>query len=146
MSKKPTPKPIGRPIAIDRQAVSASPDAPAFIARPESSPVYYGFEILPDVSVDGFTFGKITDFEAASTDVGDAFVIAPDNSRAGLVWEVYDTPYFREACAFEESRWGVWAVSFQHPMTSRENVRRNLQMIVPELRVKWENWKKQFQK
>ena len=82
--------PKGRPLAIDATALSASANEPAFIARPDGAPVYYGFIVLDDVSVDGFTLGKITDFEADPCDEGDAFVIAPDGSRAGLVWEVSD--------------------------------------------------------
>jgi hypothetical protein len=46
--------------------------------------VYYGFVVLDDVDVDGFTLGKITDWEAEPCETGDAFVIAPDGSRAGF--------------------------------------------------------------
>jgi len=42
------------------------------------------------VAVDGVTLGKITDWEAESCETKDAFVIAPDGSRAGLVWEISD--------------------------------------------------------
>jgi hypothetical protein len=35
--------PKGRPLAIDATARSASPTEPAFIARPDGAPVYYGF-------------------------------------------------------------------------------------------------------
>jgi hypothetical protein len=99
--------PKGRPLAIDATAQSASPTEPGFIARPEGAPVYYGFVVLDDVTVDGFTLGKITDFEAEPCDEGDAFVIAPDGGRAGLVWEVYDPPYFREIMPVETGRWGL---------------------------------------
>src|ERR1022692_614093 len=85
----------GRPLAIDHNAESASPTEPAFVARPEGAPVYHGFVVLDDVTVDGFTLGKITDWEAEPCETGDAFVIAPDGSRAGFVWEVCDQPYFR---------------------------------------------------
>lgn len=77
--------------------------------------------------VQGFTFGKITDFEAETCDEGDAFVIALDNSRAGLVWKVRKMPYFREICPPSADRWGVWGVSFPNAMTSRNNVRKNLE-------------------
>jgi hypothetical protein len=50
----------GRPLAIDGKAESASPTEPAFIARPEGAPVYHGFVVLDEISVDGFTLGKIT--------------------------------------------------------------------------------------
>jgi hypothetical protein len=50
--------------------------------------VYHGFPVLPDVEVDGFRLGMISDWEAQPATEGDAFLIAPDGSRAGLVWEV----------------------------------------------------------
>ena len=66
MSNDETPK--GRPLALDRNATSASPTEPAFGPRPKGAPVYYGFTVLEDVSADGFTFGAITDFEAEPMD------------------------------------------------------------------------------
>jgi hypothetical protein len=136
--------PKGRPIAIDATAKSASPTKPAFIAPPEGAPVYYGFVVVGDVNVEGFTLGKITDWEAEHCDEGDAFVIAPDGSRAGLVWEVCDPPYFQEVRRIEIVRWGVWGVGFRLPMNSRENARRNLESILPELKLRWAEWKSRF--
>ena len=104
--KKPSNPPVGRPLAVDPLAQSASQTEPAFIARPQGAPVYHGFPILNDVVVDGFTFGKITDFESEPYNEGDAFVIAPNNSRAGLVWEVSEDSYFQEVCAADSARWG----------------------------------------
>lgn len=131
----------GRPLATDPSAASASPSEPAFISPHPGAPAYYGFPILNDVAVDGFAFGKITDFELESCNEGDAFVVAPDNSRGGLVWEVSTKPRFREVCPPDPKRWGVWDVSFPHEMTSRENVRRNLKAVLPELRKRWEEWR-----
>ncbi len=133
--------PKARPLAVDAAARSDSENDPAFVARPAGAPVYYGFQILSDVEVDGFTFGKITDFEAEPSEVGDAFVIARDNSRAGLVWEVSNDRYFKEVCPLEPERWGVWAVCFPHPMTSRGNVRRNLESVLRGLKKKWDEWR-----
>jgi len=134
--------PIGLPLALDPKARTASPTEPAFIAPPVGSPAYYGFAVLDEVSVDGFVFGKITDFEAEPSNYGDAFVVAPDDSRAGLVWEISDSPYLTEVCPIDDTRWGVWAVSFQLPMTCRKNARSNLESIVPLLKQKWEEWRK----
>ena len=142
MSEKEKPLTQGRPLAFDPAAESASATEPAFIAPPPGAPVYHGFVVLQDVVVNGFTLGKITDFEAAPCAVGDAFVIAPDNSRAGLVWEVSDAAYFEQVCPIEQNRWGVWAVVFPFPITDRENARRNLQSILPMLKLKWEEWRR----
>lgn len=134
-------EPKGKPVAIDTKAVSASPTEPAFVARPKGAPVYHGFLVLEDVAVEGFTFGAITDFEAEPCSAGDAFVVAPDGSRAGLVWEVSPKEYVEEVQPFERDRWGVWAVSFPSPMASRANARTNLAAILPELKPRWERWK-----
>jgi hypothetical protein len=101
----------GRLLAIDPNALRASPTEPAFVAKPQGARAYHGFQILSDVVVEGFTLGKITDFEAESVETGDAFVVAPDNSRAGLVWEISGETYFEEVMGAVPHRWGVWAVS-----------------------------------
>ncbi len=138
-----TTRPKSRPIALDPDAVSSNPSEPAFIAPPPGAPVYYGFPILADVSVDGFTLGKITDFEAEPADSGDGFVIAPDDSRCGLIWEVSTQDCFQLVGALEPDRWGVWTVSFPYPMNSRENARQNLAHILPLLKQEWARWREQ---
>jgi hypothetical protein len=135
---------LGRRIAFDPSAESASPTEPAFIARPKGAPVYHGFQILSDVVVQGFTLGKITDFESEMCGEGDSFVIAPDNSRCGLVWEVSDRSYFEEVCPPEPGRWGVWGVSFPHTMTTREDARKNLESVLPQLQQRWEEWRRKY--
>jgi len=117
-------------MALDPLAKSASRTEPAFVAKPESAPIYHGFQILSDVVVERFTFGKISDFDAEPCTEGDAFVVAPDNSSAGLVWEVSGDSYFQEVCPADSNRWSVWGASFPHPMTNHENVRRNLEHIL----------------
>lgn len=77
----------GLPLRLDPGATSASDDLPAFLARPDDAPVYHGFPIIESSLSDGFRLGMITDFVSQPTDYGDAFVVAPDNTRAGLVWE-----------------------------------------------------------
>ena len=131
----------GHPLALDPFADSSSQSEPAFVAKPTDAPVYHGFEILNDVVAEGFTLGKITDFEAEPCEEGDAFVVAPDNSRAGLIWGISEKAYFREVLPPDAKRWGVWDVSLPNAMTSRENARKNLESIVPELRRRWEEWR-----
>jgi hypothetical protein len=140
--EKPKTPDSGHPTAFDPSAKSRSQTEPAFVARPEDAPVYDSFQTLSDVVVDGFTFGKISDFEAELCSEGDAFVVAPDNSRAGLVWEVCEENYFREIVPFEPGRWGVWGVSFPFAMQNHDNVRRNLKSILPELKKRWQEWRR----
>ena len=134
-------RPRGRRIALDPLAKSASRTEPAIIAKPEGAPMYHGFQILSDVVVEGFMFGKISDFDTEPCTEGDAFVVAPDNSRAGLVWEVCGNSYFQEVCPADSNRWGVWPASFPHPMTNHENVRRNFEHILPQLKRRWQEWR-----
>lgn len=84
----------------------------------------------------------ITDFLGESTNYGDAFVVAPDGSRAGLVWETADDVYFAEVCAPTADRWGVWGVSQRLPMTTLSEAREYLAALVPELRARWQLWKR----
>lgn len=72
----------GRPLNLDPEAASADPSLPAFPAKPPGAAAYHGFRQL-DVEVDGFRWGMITDFLAEPDTDGDAFVVAPDGSRAG---------------------------------------------------------------
>jgi len=65
-------------------------------------------------------------------------------SHVGLVWEARDPPYFQEVSPIETDRWGVWGVGFRLPMNSRENARRNLESILPELKLRWTVWKSRF--
>jgi hypothetical protein len=125
-------------------AKSAVPNEAAFVAPPPGAPPYYGFPILEDVVVEGFVLGMITNFEAERCDRGDAFVVAPYGSRAGIVWNEGDSMRVSQVLPAEPTtRWGVWEVSFVHPMTNRENARRNLQAIVPILKQEWERWRNQ---
>ena len=134
----------GLPLALNPLATSASSTKPAFLATPEGAPVYHGFSILEDVVVDGFGFGAITDFESEPTDWGDAFVIAPDGSRAGIVWEFGTEPLFQQVLPIERGRWGVWGVTFLEPMKDREAARKNLAAILPELKDHWREWQEKY--
>jgi hypothetical protein len=95
----------GRPLRLDGDAASTDPNVPAFLARPEGAPVYHGFPILGDVEVDGFCLGMITDWESGPSDSGDAFVVAPDDSRAGLVWEIGPEPMVEPILEPDDGRW-----------------------------------------
>jgi hypothetical protein len=128
-----------RPIRIDPNAASAREGEPAFAARPTGAPAYHGFPVLSDIEVDGFVLGEITGFEGQED--GDAFVVAPDGSRAGLVWALGDRASV-EGRAFPGAavtgRWGVYHVTFPRPFDSPEAYRQNLADIVPRLREEWQ--------
>lgn len=133
---------------MDTCAKSASDSLPAFISHPSDAPVYHGFQILDDVVVEGFTLGLITSFEEGGATEGDSFIIAPDNSRAGLVWSIpkspEDRPKLEQVCPIEKSRWGLWELLFPFRMANHEDARRNLQAVLPMLKPKWEEWRRTF--
>ena len=123
----------GRRILIDPKAESADPNQPAFVARPAGAPVYHGFPVIPETSTDGWVYGAITDF--IGEDAGDGYVVAPDGSHAGLIWEV-GSGTFGEVLPPDEKRWGVYAVWFPHPMNGVEDLIKNFRAVLPQLKAK----------
>jgi hypothetical protein len=129
----------GLRVSFDPAASSSDEGLPGFLARREVAPIYHGFTILDGVEADGFSFGTIS--ALGPDDCGDAFIIAPDGSRAGLVWVIGESRELGEIIGFEQGRWGVWAIEFARPMRSREDAQRNLEDVLPALRSKWEAWR-----
>jgi len=135
--------PAGQPIAYDADAISAVDGMAGFLAPPPGSPAYYGFAILPEIEFDGFRFGMITDFIAQPDDDGDAFIVAPDDSRAGVMWYANSGPVdVQPAVRMSSSRWGVWHVHVPFEMRSVADAQRLLEVAVPLLRPEWQLWKR----
>jgi|SRR5215469_8641716 len=128
------PRREGQVLRVDPTAESANPDLPAFIARPEGAPAYYGFPLLLDSEKDGFVFGAITRSDTdAPAAWGDAYVVAPDGSRAGIVW-VMEGPVTEVVLPPDPGRWGVYQFRFEHPVWSDADLIRNLHAILPRLK------------
>lgn len=128
----------GQVLREDPSAVSARPDLPAFIARPAGAPAYYGFPLLPNSEKDGFVFGAITRSRiGGSASWGDAYVVAPDGSRAGIVW-VTEGPVTEVVIPPEPRRWGVYQFRFEQPVESDDDLIRNLHAILPRLKELYE--------
>jgi hypothetical protein len=119
-------------------APSASNDKPAFIDPPAGSPVYYGFRLLDRVLLDGFALGLITDSMVEPTTYGDAFVVAPDGSRAGLIWEIAEQAYFETTIGPDSRRFGVFSVGTTHGPTTTDEATMFLAEILPAVRREWE--------
>jgi hypothetical protein len=124
----------GRKLVLDPIAETADPNKPAFIARPTDSPVYHGFVIVPETYIDGWVLGEITAYIGAES--GDGFVVAPDGSRAGLVWEVGDGS-LTEVLPPEPSRWGVYAIWFPYEMRKMEDLISNFRSVLPVLKMQY---------
>lgn len=121
----------GQPLILDPNAVSKDPADPPFVSPPDGAPVYYGFPVLPETNIDGWMLGEITSFIGDT--YGDAFVVAPDGTRAGLVWDV-DEGEFTQICEPSPGRWGVYAVWFKREMTCTEDILSNFKDILPQLK------------
>jgi hypothetical protein len=118
----------------DPGAVSAISGLPAFIARPKGAPAYYGFPLLPDSEKDGFVFGVITSSRTdAPASWGDAYVVGPDGTRAGIVWRMKG-PVTEVVFPPEPGRGGVYQFVFEHSVRSDADLIRNLHAILPRLK------------
>ena len=119
-----------RRLTLDPAAKSADPSNPAFLAKPVGSPVYHGFVVVPETFIDGWVLGEITPFLGEEN--GDGFVVAPDGSQAGLVWEVGEGD-FTEIMPATPERWGVYAVWFPQAMKTVEDLTANFRVVLPAL-------------
>jgi len=128
---------VERRLTTDPEAPSSAPGEPAFVAQQPGSPVYHGFIIVPETCTDGWCLGTMSEFEdpdgCAS---GDAFVVAPDGSRAGLVWEVGAAP-LQEILPPDPERWGVYAISFPHPIRTVNDLVSAFRVVLPQLQTKY---------
>jgi hypothetical protein len=100
----------------------------------QDAPAYDGFPVVPESETDGWRYGAITEFidPAGCTD-GDGYVIAPDGSRAGLVWDV-GTRQPREISPPGKERWGVCQVWFPRPVRTVDDLVANFRFVLPQLK------------
>jgi hypothetical protein len=138
---EPKLPPKGRLLRPDPEAESEDPTLPAFLARPANAPVYHGFAVLEESRTpEGWCFGTITDPECLDgSECGDAYVVAPDNSRAGLIWHV-GPEELGVSLPPDEKRWGVYTLGFPYPVWSRTELVVRLWRWLPELRRLHSEW------
>lgn len=136
-----TEEPTFREMALDETAGTTDPALPAFLAPPEEALAYHGFLVVEESEVDGWRLGMITGFGTA----GDGFVIAPDGSRAGLVWTAAGASYFAagkpafctEVCGPDAYTWGVFSIGVPLPLSGPQDARAYLTALLPLLRPLW---------
>jgi len=127
-------EPEGKPLRLDAQAQSSSHELPAFLARPAGAPVYHGFPLVEETLTEGWCYGAITEFqEPDGCTEGDGFVVAPDGSRAGLVWAVgnFDT---QELSPPDVRRWGVYSIAFPRSVRTTADLVECFRAVLPELK------------
>lgn len=127
-------EPDGKPLRLDPQAQSSSSDLPAFLARPADAPVYHGFPPVAATETDGWCYGAITEFEDSDgCTEGDGFVVAPDGSRAGLVWAVGNFQT-EELLPPDADRWGVYSMAFPRPVRTTGDIVECFHAVLPQLK------------
>jgi hypothetical protein len=124
----------GKPLRLDPSSASASPDLPAFVSRPAGAPVYHGFGLVEETRIDGWVFGTISDYvDPNGCDWGDAFVVAPDGTRAGIVWQV-DNFDPQVVLPPDKDRWGVYGFAYPTPIRTTADFVKMCHSFLPELR------------
>jgi hypothetical protein len=138
---EPTQYPQGKPLRFDPTAESADPSLPAFLARPAGAPVYHGFPLLDESRTDdGWCFGTISDPDCPEgRNWGDAYVVAPDNTRAGLIWHV-GPPELEISLDPGADRWGVYTIGIAGEVHSQAELVEQLRAWLPELRRRHAAW------
>ena len=99
----------------------------------EHPPIVHGIPVVPETKCEGWYYGAITEFiEPDGCEDGDGYVVAPDGTCAGLVWEVGEGE-FTEILPPDEERWGVYAVWFPRPVHTVEDLMFNFRFVLPDL-------------
>ena len=135
-------RPNGIPLRLDPEAETADPSLPGFLARPDGAPVYHGFPLLErSKTPDGWCFGTISDPACPEgLDWGDAFVVAPDGSRAGIVWGVGEAT-LEVLMPPEAERWGVYGLGLARPVHDDGELGDQLRAWLPEFRRLHAEWR-----
>lgn len=141
MNDEPVPEPRGRPVLTDAAAASASSDLPASLARPAGAPQYHGFPLVDESRSDGWVLGMISAYGDAEVHYGDGYVVAPDGSRCGLVWECCGDEAFSVVIEAQPGRWGVYFVSRPMPLHGSGDAQAFLDSLLPRLEPFWRAWK-----
>lgn len=93
---------------------------------------YDGYPLIPETEMDGFVFGTITPIGG---DRGAGFLQGPDGSKAGLQWELSDSPFIERVEPPDGRGWGVYRVGFTVPVVSMGDLESNLAVLLPKLKV-----------
>ena len=94
---------------------------------------YESFSLKGEVEIDGWKFCAFMEY--VDKDGGDAYVIAPDGQRAGIVWggESFPNKAIIEP-EDDQDRWGVHSLKFKLPMKNLEDLRKNFESALPYLK------------
>jgi hypothetical protein len=103
--------------------------------------IYHGFVVVPETCTDGWCLGTMSEFEdPAGCTGGDAFVVAPDGSRAGLLWEVGTEP-LQEILPPDAERWGVYSIGFPRATRNVADLVAAFRAVLPQIQQKYRELK-----
>jgi hypothetical protein len=95
---------------------------------------YEGYPLIPETAIDGFAYGAVTPI-GEPQDRGGGFLQGPDGSRAGIHWELSDSPFIERIEGPDGERWGVYRLGFTRPVAAVPDLVANLQALLPKLKV-----------
>jgi hypothetical protein len=96
--------------------------------------IRHGYPVIAASECEGWFFGAMTQFlESAPDTSGDGFVVAPDGSRADLLWQI-GVGECTEILPADESRWGVYSVWFPKPINTLDDLIFGFRFLLPDLR------------
>jgi len=129
---------VSKTLVIDPGAELIDRSEPPFATALPGSKAYYGHPLLEATRVEGWCLGVVTDpFEPdcdSGCTIGDAFVEAPDGSRAGLVWALDEAPRFAVLFLPDSKRWGVFYLAVEQPIATMEQLRDAFTFMLPALK------------
>lgn len=96
--------------------------------------MYEGYSLIPQTAWEGFTYGAITPV-GERRESGAGFLQGPDGSRAGLQWELADSPYIMKIEGPGQHTWGLYRVGFVTPVGNVADLVTNLLPLLPKLKV-----------
>jgi hypothetical protein len=128
------------PPRLDCEEEPAEP-SPGSLDQSDGAPIYQGFPLLEESRTpDGWCFGTISEVDVPEgLDWGDAFVVAPDDTRAGIVWEVGPAE-LRVLDQPDEERWGLYHIGFAREVRRRSDLVEQLEPWLPELQRLHREW------
>lgn len=96
--------------------------------------IYHGYPVISATACNGWYFGALSDSETGAIldTSGDGYVVAPDGSRADLLWQI-GFGDLTQVLPPDAERWGVYAVWFPKPITTVEDLVFGFRFALPDL-------------
>jgi hypothetical protein len=135
---------VWKTMVLDPDAEFTDPAKPPSAAAPQGAKPYHGHPLLEETRIEGWCLGAVSDpFEPDCDEgctIGDAFVEAPDGSRAGLLWTLDESPKFGVLMEPDGGRWGVFHFTVLKPIANVADLREAFAAMLPALKGLYEQF------